>query len=225
MKGFWLGADVTLRLATRLLDEFSIEFYGAKVHALTDPALKDRVKILRAHGAKHIWNDIKLHETPDMAARRADTIQKCGVNFITVHASGGAAMMEAVVKTGIGVYTVFHLSTMSPKEFDRYYKPGAIKNMIEDAVTAGVHGFICPPTQVRMLRETLQKYDRHFDIISPGTRFVNGVTNDQYHVETPGATARDGADYLVIGRMLTEAKNKHRTMDQLNMEIRQAMAR
>ena len=222
MKGLWLAADGSIRQTTQLLKEFRNELFGVKAHALTDPAARDRIKLLRSHGSQWVWVDIKGHDTPDTVAKRAETLRKCGADYITVHASGGLSMMRQTVETGIGVYAVVYLTSLTPVQFNRYYQPDAVKNMIEDAVAAGVTGFICPPTKVVEMRNELQQYGSYFDIISPGTRFVDGSTHDQEQVETPGVTVRNGADFLVIGRMLTEAKNKRSRMDRILAEIREA---
>ena len=220
MKGFYLAADCSIRRATHLLDVVGHEFAGVKTHMLTDAAARERIKILKDHGAALIWADIKGHDTPDTVFGRAEQFKLAGATIVTVHASGGVKMMQQAVQTGLGVYAVVFLTSLSQTQFDRYYQPNAVENMIEDAVEAGVHGFICPPTKVAWMKDRLKHYERQPDIVSPGTRFVDASADDQKQIEAPGVTVANGADYLVIGRMVTEAKDPAKVMARLNDEIR-----
>jgi orotidine-5'-phosphate decarboxylase len=224
MKGLYLAADVSLRKATGLLKRVGEQFDAVKTHVLTDSAAKERFKILKGHGAKAIWKDIKGHDTPDTVAARAEAFKKAGADIITVHASGGVKMMKQTVGTGISVYAVVFLTSLTDAEFARYYQPEAVPNMIEDAMEAGVAGFICPPKKVMWMRAHLRQFDRSVDIISPGTRFVGAKEDDQKQIEAPGVTVANGADFLVIGRMVTAASDPIKAMARLNAEIVQAAA-
>ena len=139
----WLAADVpNVRKATSLLHQVGDDLFGVKAHRLTDAAAKERFGILRREGAQNLLKDFKGHDTPDTVAGRAEEFMTCGVNFVTVHATGGLKMMKDTVNTGVGVYAVVFLTSLSEKEFARYYQPNAVPNMIEDAMEAGVTGFI-----------------------------------------------------------------------------------
>jgi orotidine-5'-phosphate decarboxylase len=223
MKGFYLAADIKWRNALNLLDSIGGLFAGVKTHMLTDPAAKDRIRMLRHHGAKTVWVDIKAHDTPDTVAGRAQEMKDAGADFMTVHASGGVKMMRKAVETGIGVYAVVFLTSLTEEEFARYYQPNATANMIQDAMEAKVAGFICPPTMVASMREQLKRFNRRVDIISPGTRFIEEGANDQQQIETPGVTVANGADYLVIGRMVTATNNPQSVMERLQAEVSRAM--
>ncbi|MEJ0021536.1 MAG: orotidine-5'-phosphate decarboxylase [Candidatus Doudnabacteria bacterium] len=219
MKGFYLAADVSMRKAASLLNRVGGQFAGVKVHMLTDPAAKERIQSLKGHGAKLIWTDIKAHDTPDTVAKRVEALVDAGADIITVHASGGIKMMRKAVEAGAGVYAVVFLTSLTDDEFARYYQPNAVENMIKDAMDAGVEGFICPPTKVAWMRDHLTRFHGRVDIVSPGTRFVGADADDQQQLETPGVTIANGADFLVIGRMVTDAKNPEKAMARLRDEI------
>jgi orotidine-5'-phosphate decarboxylase len=72
------------------------------------------------------------------------------------------------------------------------------------------------------MRDYLTRFPRRVDIVSPGTRFWDGDAHDQQQVEAPGATVANGADFLVIGRMVTAAKNPKEAMERLKREIKEA---
>lgn len=223
--GLYLAADVSIRRATWLLDKVGDLFNGVKTHMLTDAAARERIKILRAHGARSLWKDIKGHDTPDTIAGRAKEFQGAGADIITVHASGGPRMMKDAVETGLDVYAVVFLTSLTEAQFARYYQPDAVENMIEDAVEAGVAGLICPPTKAAWMHEHLQRFSHQPVIVSPGTRFAKEASHDQQQVDTPGAAVRNGADYLVIGRMVTAASDPRKAMKRLVAEIEKAERR
>lgn len=222
--GLYLALDhMSQRKASSLLDRFGQEFAGVKTRGLFFVnRAQDHISSLRDHGAKQIWVDLKVGETPDSAAEAAMIVKEAGGDFVTVHAIGGRRMMSDVVATGIGTYAVLVLSSLNDELAARYFHDHAVDNMIEDAMAAGVTGFICPPKKVKDLASRLSKYPRHVDIVSPGTRFSNGNKHDQQQVETPGITVADGADYLVIGRMVTAANNPKKAIDRLTQEIEEA---
>jgi orotidine-5'-phosphate decarboxylase len=224
MKGLYLAADVSIRKATNLLDKIGHEFAAVKTHKLTDSAARERIKILKGHGAKRIWKDFKGHDTPNTVAGRAEEFKKAGVDIITVHACGGKPMMKQAVETGLDVYAVVFLTSLTQAQFDRYYQPNAVENMIVDAMEAGAAGFICPPTKVAWMRNYLARFSRSVDIVAPGTRFVGSDENDQNQVETPAVTVANGADYLVVGRMATAAKDPIKTMAKLRSQTNAAQA-
>lgn len=225
MKGLYLAADVSIRKAAGLLKQVGEQFEGVKTHILTASAAKERIKILKGSGAVRVWQDFKGHDTPDTVAGLAAEFKRAGADIVTVHASGGPKMMKQTVETGLGVYAVVFLTSLTEAQFARYYQPNAVENMIEDAMAAGVRGFICPPTKVRWMRDHLRRYDRWVEIVSPGTRFVGADANDQQQVEAPGVTVLNGADYLVIGRMVTAASNPRQAMKRLQTEIEAAQSR
>ena len=226
MKGLWLAPDVPIRQATRLLDKFGHLFEVIKTHVVTDAALRDRVRLLHSHGARRVCVDAKLHEKASLAAARATIFRNCGATHVTVHAAGGLDMMRAVVATHLKVYAVVQLSSLTDEEFARYYQPDAFQNMLEDAVEAGVQGFICPAAKVKKMRAMLAGYKLPLDIVAVGTRFAGSPTHGQMHVDMPGEVAKNGADYMIIGGMLTDARTqnqKERVLERLIAEIRQGM--
>lgn len=222
--GLYLAADVSVRRIPHLMKKIGTRFEGVKAHMLTDPAARDRVKMLKDHGAALVWSDIKGHDTPDTVAGRAEALQACGVDIITVHASGGLKMMQQAVGTGVGVYAVVFLTSLTDTEFARYYQPRAVENMIEDAVEAKVSGFICPPTKVAWMRDYRMRFEHKPIIVTPGIRFGKGPIHDQQQVDTPGNAVSCHADKLVIGRMVTDAVDPVSAMDRLVAQIEEAEA-
>ncbi len=217
MKGLYLAADqMSQRRCNNLLKRFGNRLAGIKVHRLYDDArAKELVASLKSNGAAAVWADLKLHDTPDTVKDRALGAKLAGADFVTVHASGGQTMMQAAVETGIGVYAVLYLTSLTDKQVSERYTAKSLTIMIDDAMKAGVAGFICPPTKVAEWRRISADYDRSVDLVVPGTRFPDGQAHDQQQVGTPAAAANSGADYLVIGRMLTAANNPNKVMDRL----------
>jgi orotidine-5'-phosphate decarboxylase len=220
----FMAADkMSQRRCNNLLGKFGHDLGGVKVHRLYDDArAREEVSMLKDNGAESVFADLKLHDTPDTVGERAVGVVLAGADYLTVHASGGVLMMQAAVASGVNVLAVVFLTSLKKGQFERYYQPNAVVNMLDDALEANVYGFICPPTQVRFMREHLARTGSEKILVVPGTRFADGNTHDQQQVDTPEAVVRAGADWLVIGRMLTAAKNPVQAMARLRAEIEQA---
>ena len=84
------------------------------------------------------------------------------------------------------------------------------------AQAAGLDGVVCSPQEASVLRE---RFGRHFILVTPGVRPAGAVTDDQQRTRTPAEAVADGADYLVIGRPITQAPNPLSALEAINREI------
>jgi orotidine-5'-phosphate decarboxylase len=126
--------------------------------------------------------------------------------FLTVHASGGAAMIEAAAAalpdTRIAAVTV--LTSLGATDLDDIGLVGppetAVVRLARLAVAAGARALVCSPHEVAAVRAVVPA---DITLITPGVRPATGSVDDQKRVATPQAAIRDGADLLVIGRPIT----------------------
>ncbi|NBP91142.1 MAG: orotidine-5'-phosphate decarboxylase [Actinobacteria bacterium] len=154
-----------------------------------------------AHGAQ-LFLDLKLHDIP---AGLAPT-------YLTVHASGGAAMIsaaaQALPQTRITAVTV--LTSLAPDDLARMGFPSDISMLVKSlaisAVDAGARAIVCSPQEVGMLREVLP---REIHLLTPGVRPAGSAQDDQERVSTPAEAFAHGADLVVIGRPITSLWNPH----------------
>lgn len=178
----------------------------------------EAVRAFQAGGGA-VFLDLKLHDIPntvELAARRAGEL---GVRYLTVHASGGRAMLEAAqrgVCEGAAskghppprILAVTVLTSMSGEDLaaqGQTQTPEAlVLRLAELAKTAGIAGLVCSPRELGPLR---QRFGRELFLCTPGIRPAGAAKGDQARAETPSFARQAGSDLLVVGRPIYEAKD------------------
>ena len=191
--------------------------YAVKVHNLYDKFGPDIVRILKEAGAVRVWVDFKIYDIPNTGKLRAESIT---ADIVSVHASGGVKMMKEVVASGKEIFAVTMLTSFSASEVEQIYNrkvDDMVLILARFAVEAGVSGIVCSPKEVKMLRSNSEFKD--LKLIVPGVRSVGTNTNDQSRVSTPSEALRNGADYLVIGRQITQAEDPLSALLNLGKEL------
>lgn len=155
-----------------------------------------------------VMADLKGHDIPNTLANISKWLLPNPPWAITVHASGGANMIEAVVKAFEGtptkVLAVTVLTSLDEKDCKEIYvrRPwDEVKALAAIAARAGAHGFVCSPAEVKKLKK-LYPYKK---LVTPGVRSAGQDPQDQKRVDTPENTKANGADYLVMGREILGA--------------------
>jgi orotidine-5'-phosphate decarboxylase len=175
--------------------------------------------IRRAAKESKLFLDLKLHDIPNTVAGAVKAAVHCDVDFLTVHTSGGRDMMKAAAdaareeaeKTG---YTtplllgVTVLTSLDSGALEAVGQGGAVDRQVLRlaalAQETGLRGLVCSPHEVALLRRELGP---GMLLVVPGIRPASAATGDQKRVMTPEQAAQAGADWLVIGRPITEAKD------------------
>ncbi len=158
-----------------------------------------------------LFLDLKLHDIPNTvagAARSVDWALDAPPDFLTVHASGGSAMIKAAVdalpQTKIVAVTV--LTSLSEGDLAQIGLIGpaidAVRRLASLAVAAGARAIVCSPQEVAAVRAEVGDAAV---LITPGVRPADSAAGDQARVATPQQALADGADLLVIGRPITAA--------------------
>ena len=161
-----------------------------------------------AHVGLPIFLDLKLHDIPNTVAGAMQAIHVLEPAIVTVHASGGRAMMEdakAAAALGTRVVAVTMLTSLDERDLVRTGVNGNARDQVlrlaELAQTAGLDGIVCSGHEVGAVRK--QWKDGFF--VVPGLR-LNGVGHgDQKRVVTPRQARDDGASVLVVGRPISRA--------------------
>lgn len=157
-----------------------------------------------------IFLDLKLHDIPATVQGAARAVSSLQPTYLTVHASGGPAMIEAAVAalpgtriaavtvlTSLDAETVFDLGIQGdPQEI--------VVRWARMAVDSGAGAIVCSPMEVASLRGAVP---RDVKLITPGVRPSGAATHDQRRSASPGQALRDGADLLVVGRPITQHQN------------------
>lgn len=166
------------------------------------------VSAREASGGRKIFLDLKLHDIPNTVAAAARSVAHLEPDFLTVHALGGAAMIEAAAtalpNTKIVAVTV--LTSMSDADV---HDIGLADNahtsalgLAQLAVANGARAIVCSPHEVKAIRDAVGD---DVTLITPGVRPLGSASGDQQRIATPAQALADGADLLVIGRPITAA--------------------
>jgi len=157
-----------------------------------------------------IFLDLKLHDIPKTVSSATAAVATLNPKFLTVHASGGGAMVSAAVKAAphIGITAVTILTSLSEDELFRIgFANPALESAValaELATSAGAQAIVCSPLEIAAIRAVVAPEVR---IITPGVRPAGTEGNDdQARTMTPKAAIVEGADYVVIGRPITGAE-------------------
>lgn len=191
--------------------------HAVKIHNLYDKFGPDIVGILKEAGAEKVWVDFKLYDIPNTGRLRALILN---ADIISVHASGGVKMMKEIVTSGKEIFAVTILTSFSESEVKEIYNrevDDVVLTLTKLALEAGVSGIVCSPQEVKMLREKPEL--ANLKIVVPGVRSSGVNANDQNRVGTPGQAISDGADFLVIGRQITQAKDPVLAISDIQKEL------
>jgi orotidine-5'-phosphate decarboxylase len=155
-----------------------------------------------------LFLDLKLHDIPNTVGQAAAAISALNPKFLTVHASGGSAMIAAAAKelaaTQITAVTI--LTSLSNQDLIEIgYRGDALESAVglaSLAISAGAKAIVCSPMEVAAIRTQIGQTPT---IITPGVRPVDPTApaDDQVRTMTPLAALEAGANYLVIGRPIT----------------------
>jgi len=164
-----------------------------------------------------VFLDLKLYDIPNTVAKAVEQIVKMDVSMITVHAHGGVKMMEAAVNAARQtasslnkpkpiILGVTVLTSMDEKDLKDLGSSRQIKDQVihlgQMALKAGCDGVVCSPQEIGLIRQACGK---DCLIIVPGIRPKGASTDDQKRIATPEEAIKNGADYIVVGRPITQA--------------------
>lgn len=161
-----------------------------------------------ASGGRDVFLDLKLHDIPNTVAGAARSVAHLAPAYLTVHASGGSAMVRAAVDAlpGTRITAVTVLTSMSEDDLAAVGLLGpsieAVRRLAALAVGAGARAIVCSPQEVSAVRAEVGE---GITLITPGVRPAGADVGDQKRVATPEQAIADGADLLVVGRPITGA--------------------
>ena len=204
-----------LALVSVLSDAVSTYKIGLQLYTAEGPGI---VRAVAATGAK-VFLDLKLHDIPTTVAKAVATAGELGVQMLTVHLSGGRAMLEAAVEArspNLFLLGVTVLTSATPETLTETGVNSGIEEQVlrlaDLGKKSGIDGLITSPHEVRALRDWLGDEMR---LITPGVRPSWAAANDQKRFTTPGEALKNGADYLVIGRPITADPDPRAAVERL----------
>ncbi|MBR9988178.1 MAG: orotidine-5'-phosphate decarboxylase [Gemmatimonadetes bacterium] len=188
----------------------SIDFYkvGSPLFTRAGPSF---VGELRSRG-KRVFLDLKYHDIPSTVANAVESAAELDVEMVTLHASGGEAMMRAardvVGDDGPRLLGVTILTSFTASDVEQVWNKeilsvrDEVARLSNLAVDAGLHGVVTSPLEVESLK---RRHGADFIVVTPGIRPAGEGLGDQARTATPAEAARAGSDFLVIGRPVLTA--------------------
>jgi orotidine-5'-phosphate decarboxylase len=208
-------AAAALRVVATLGDRCRYYKVGSELFTAAGPALLDE---LHALGCS-IFLDLKFHDIPNTVRGAVRSAARPGVRLLTVHASGGRAMLEAAVSAappGVGVLAVTILTSLDAAALgEAWGRPMAdmeaeVMRLAGLAAAAGAHGIVCSGREAAAIRG---HFGGRLATLVPGVRLAGGDAGDQARVVTPRQAAEAGATYIVLGRAVTAAASPRAAME------------
>ncbi len=170
---------------------------------------QDGVRAISSSTDSDIFLDLKLHDIPHTVSGAATAISSLGVKYLTVHASGGSAMIAAAAQavpstfvTGVTILTSLSESDVSEIGFKNNALDSAV-GLAKLAVSAGARAIVCSPLEILAIRQSVGD---EITIITPGVRPADiAASDDQKRTMSPQDAIKNGANLVVIGRPITSA--------------------
>jgi orotidine-5'-phosphate decarboxylase len=216
-------ADRALALAARLAPVVGAVKVGLELFTTAGP---DIVRRLRAAGAA-VFLDLKLHDIPNTVARAVEAAVRLDVQMLTVHTSGGRAMLAAAEQAAraeaqrrgqapplvLGVTVLTSLDDAALAEVGVAAGAAAqVERLARLAVSAGLRGLVCSPLELPVLRAALP---REIRLVTPGIRPPGTEAGDQKRTLGPREALAAGADWLVVGRPILAAPDPRAAAEQI----------
>ena len=192
----------------QIVDSLDSDLCMIKVGSVSFNALGHQAISYASNKGFKIFLDLKLHDIPNTVKKSIKGLVSLPIDMMTIHTSGGLEMMKAaknaVDGTDIKIFGVTALTSLSDEDTSLIFKRTAaeqVNTMLDLAEQAGIDGVVCSPHELSLVtkRESLLS-------ITPGIRLKDS-NDDQNRVMTPKDALKQGANFLVIGRPITEAKN------------------
>jgi orotidine-5'-phosphate decarboxylase len=224
------------------IDTIELAFAGrcARAAAAAGFGVKLGKEFFTAHGPAEVrailpqgtplFLDLKFHDIPNTVAGAVRSAAAAmGPMMLTVHASGGPAMIRAAVdaarsaKQKPWILAVTALTSLDAADLRAVGVnedvSAYVVRLAKLAQENGADGVICAATEIEMLRRACGP---DFKLVVPGIRPKGSAAGDQKRVMTPSEALRLGADHLVIGRPITEAENPEASARAIAQELREA---
>src|SRR6478609_2135325 len=176
---------------------------------------------------KKVFIDLKLHDIGNTVARGVESIAKLGATFLTVHAYPQTmkAAVEARAGSDLKILAVTVLTSYDDGDLHAAGFRLGVSDLVEaraqQAQVLGVDGIVSSPEEAASLRKII---GHQMQLVTPGIRPAGSASGDQKRIMTPSRAIAAGADYLVVGRPITEAADPKAAADAIQAEIKQALA-
>jgi len=213
-----------LALAARLDPKLCRVKVGKELFVAAGPAV---VAQLQERGFE-VFLDLKFHDIPNTVAGACRSAARLGVWMLNIHASGGVAMMRAArdalagvarppLVIGVTILTSLGDADLGAIGFTGTAHDNAVR-LARLARESGLDGVVCSAREAPAMREAA---GADFVLVTPGIRLATDAKGDQSRTVTPPEAVRLGADYLVIGRPITQSKDPVATLESIRASLKE----
>jgi orotidine-5'-phosphate decarboxylase len=214
------SASEARRLFAELRDVAGMFKVGSQLFPSAGPEF---VRELVKAGAQ-VFLDLKFHDIPATIASAAREAVRMGVSIFDVHASGGSEMMrraldasvEEATRLGVKRPSLIAVTVLTSMDDAALRETGVEAASVEEQVrrlarladASGLDGVVASPHEIVAVRESVER--ESFLVVTPGVHPSAAAYDDQKRVNTPAATIRDGADFIVVGRAILNSHDPAR---------------
>jgi orotidine-5'-phosphate decarboxylase len=219
--------DSALRLVELLSGAVGMFKIGSQLFTAAGPQFVREI----VTAGERVFLDLKFHDIPNTVAGAVESAARLGVSILNVHTLGGSEMMRAAAHavgdrgllwiTRPAVLGVTVLTSMDKSDLADVGITSDLRSEVVRLATlaqdSGLDGIVASPHEIRLIRECITA--ERFIILTPGIRPSLSASGDQKRVATPADAVRDGADFLVIGRAITESPDPRGAAERILEEI------
>ncbi len=185
----------------------------------------DFVREIADRGYK-VFLDLKLHDIPNTVAKAVQSISAFPVELLTLHASGGAEMLEWANKArnehapDLNLLAVTVLTSMDESQLRSLNVSATpeehVLHLADITIRSGVQGLVCSSLELEPLRARL---GHEPIIVTPGIRPAGAAADEQKRIMTPAAAAAAGSSYIVVGRPILKAEDPAAAAQAIQAEL------
>ena len=206
--------------ASEILNNLDPKKCMVKIGSVSFNSIGQEIIYYAAEKGFDIFLDLKLHDIPNTVRKSIEGLKSLPIKMLTIHISGGKDMMEAsmdaVSGIDIKIFGVTALTSLSNADTNEIFQRTTLEQvnaMLDLAEFAGIDGVVCSPHELELVskRESLLS-------ITPGIRLQDS-NDDQKRVMTPKEAIDLGANYLVIGRPITQSDDIPGTLEDIFNKI------
>ncbi len=219
--------DKALEFVGLLKDDVGVFKIGLELFVRNGPRAVEAVKKITGAG---IFLDMKFHDIPETVKGAIRSASALGVEFVTVHAEGGSALMKAVAEgsgkktkvLGVTVLTSLSSDDLVEAGLDPKYRDPSelVVARARLAKAAGLSGIVCSGREAGIVKKELGE---DFLVVTPGIRPKDSPPDDQKRLSTPYEAVYSGADYIVVGRPIRNAPDPRKAASLIADEIDRAL--
>jgi orotidine-5'-phosphate decarboxylase len=214
-------------MANRLSDQCQWFKVGLELFIAAGPSIVEKL----ASKGHSIFLDLKLHDIPNTVASAVRSASSLGAGMLTIHASGGPAMLAAAQNAvasmaappqllAVTVLTSMDETQLGSTGVNRSPKD-QVDLLAKMGMEAGIRGFVCSPQEAAALRALT---GLEGILVTPGIRPAGSELGDQQRIATPTMALQQGASFLVVGRPITQAPDPALAAEAVLLEIAEALA-